>query len=236
MTSLCFSEKSDKSSQGPESGLIFDLDNTLLRSAIDFSLMKNEVCRLLRQAGLPFDERLPVSAMISAAAPPPLLAREIWQAVERIEASGMEAAVLEPGAEEALRLLRPSHRLCLLTNNLHLAARRALAAHGIEDYFDLTAGRSESAALPFPGGETLKPDPGGMLAIRRAFPEVKKWLTVGDAVIDAQAAAAAGIGFAAYNNSRAEDWHGHGIKPLACLKAWDEQAVSLLRQILDSMD
>jgi len=232
--SLRFAERNREFSQGqqpPTYGLIFDLDNTLLRSAIDFSLMKREVCRLLRQACLTFDGSLPVSALIAAAAPPPQLAREIWQTVERIESCGMEAALLEPGVREALRLLWPAARLCLLTNNLLSAARRALAAFGIEDYFDLAAGRAEAGDEPQVLG-ALKPDPGGMLAICRAFPGVKKWLAVGDAVIDAQAAEAAGIGFVAYNNSRAEDWQAHWIKPLACLKTWDGQSVRLIEQIL----
>ena len=79
----------------------------------------------------------------------------------------------------------------------------------------------------------LKPSPTGMLYVKEQFPEIDlaNTLAVGDAMIDAQAAAGAKIGFVAYNHSRIENWEKWGIHPLLQLDKWDAEACDSIRRL-----
>ncbi|MEG1501112.1 MAG: hypothetical protein RR396_04075, partial [Clostridiales bacterium] len=81
-----------------EKAIVFDMDNTILSSHINFDLMKKGVCSLLLEAGFEIDSTMSVAAIIQAAdAQKPLspaLRKIIWDKVDAVEALGMKDAVL----------------------------------------------------------------------------------------------------------------------------------------------
>ncbi len=206
--------------------LIFDMDNTLLHSRIDFALMKQEVGRMLDAAGIYFDYHRPVSDNLSALLAEGQLSQslnqKIWQRISEIESDGLAAALLEPGVEAVLRQLSAQFQLAVLSNNMDLAVHQCLHQLAVAQYFSLICGRE---AVP-----ALKPRPDGVRFICQAFPHVpvqNTWM-IGDALIDAQAAFSAGIGFIAYNRSRDEDWRKTAGKPQLYLHRWDEAATAAI--------
>ena len=210
--------------------LIFDMDNTLLHSRIDFSRMHREVELLLRQSGLSrYIQRSVAQSILDFSRSPdydPELEKAIWARVAEIEAAGLERAVLEPGALAALAELQDFAELAVLTNNADSAIGANLLRLGLAPYLSLAWGRD---SVP-----CLKPAPEGIILIRENYPDIsaEHTLMIGDAMIDAQAAAAAGIGFVAYNRSREENWRSFGIRPLLQLRQWDEQACAAIRGLM----
>ncbi|HZG87766.1 HAD family phosphatase [Paenibacillus sp.] len=181
-------------------GIIFDLDNTLLRSNIDFARMKTETHAYLAARGvLPSGMNLEAhttATVIEAAMNTNRMTeqwiREMWDIPRRLELLGMENAELEPGVPEALARLRGNRRLVVVTNNSVEAAVRALRDNGIYEAFDCVVGREMM--------RTLKPAPDGFLYVLERFRDIAagKWISVGDSWADGKASAAAGIPFVAY--------------------------------------
>ncbi len=102
----------------------------------------------------------------------------------------------EPHVREILDLLRPGHLTAIATNrgkSLPLVLRHL----GLEDRFDLTVSCFD-VAHPKPHPECLLK----VLEHFRLAPETA--LYIGDAALDQQAAAAAGVSFAAYKNPHLE--------------------------------
>jgi len=210
-----------------KAGIIFDMDNTILSSRIDFAYMRETAVSLLRQWGfLPQDwQGMSTSQLMHVATENGLPLEKgdmIWQKIAEIESEGLHKAVLEDGAEDLLQSLAKDFYLTLLTNNLHAAAEDALKQCGVSSYFSYVAGRGRVPCL--------KPQAQGVLYVMQQFPTLpaSAWLSVGDAWIDAVAAGHAGIAFAAYNNSRKEDWAAKGIVPVLSFQQWDEKAKEAL--------
>jgi phosphoglycolate phosphatase len=207
--------------------LILDMDNTLLQSKIDFALMHQDVTEILAKHGLAKYAHPSVATAIvnfaKSADYDPEIAAEIWQRIAEIEAIGLEKAVLEPGVVDSLDYLHDFCELAVLSNNKDLAIKDNLERLGIAQYLTCIVGRD---SVPL-----LKPAPEGMLQVKAHYPQIAfaDTITVGDAMIDAQAASAANIGFVAYNNSRMENWEKHGIEPLLELRQWNADSC---RQIL----
>ncbi len=210
-----------------KTGIIFDMDNTILSSRIDFRYMKESTIQLLRQwRYLPGDwQGMPTSQLMHLAVEnglPPENEAAVWQKIAEIESEGLHQAVLEEGAAALLQTLAEDFYLTLLTNNLHEAAEDALRQCGIRRYFSYVAGRGKVPCL--------KPQANGVLHVMEQFPGLPSgaWLAIGDAWIDAVAAVNAGIAFAAYNNSRQEDWNAKGIIPVLSFEKWDDKAAQAL--------
>ncbi|MGI5892364.1 MAG: HAD family hydrolase [Bacillota bacterium] len=212
-------------------GIIFDMDNTVIRSLIDFPLMKSEVCRILSQAGIEPDVTAPVAKITALAKKDALMTDEIWdilwQRIAEIEYEGLTKAVLEPGIVPILEGLIPHAHLFMLTNNVYTDAEATIRRLEVRDYFDIMIGRGITPAL--------KPSPDGILYILKKFSHLKAidCMAIGDAIIDIQSAEAAGIEkFIAYNASHDEDWNRHSKKPLFYLKKWDQESLEFLLQTL----
>lgn len=195
-------------------GIIFDMDNTLLRSSIDFPGMKRALFQFLVACGavgadLAFSE-LSVSQLVELARRwpgfSPALEQPMWELVARYETEGMRGAGLEAGVEELLGYCHGRYRLAVLTNNAHRAACVALAETGIDRYFAHIVGREQMGAL--------KPSPAGVLHILGLCPELPAaaWVMVGDSWIDGKAAQDAGVAFIAYR-SRGEELARRGVTP-----------------------
>jgi Predicted phosphatases len=179
--------------------VLFDMDNTLIASRIDYAAMRREVgAWLVREGYLAGDETAvgTTGSLIHAAMERGLAGGaldQVWAICARHEAEGMRGAVPEPGARDMLeRLYGRGLLLAVLTNNAEAAAERALGDAGFRHYFDAVFGRE---SVP-----QLKPSPEGVRAVLARYPQVppSRWLAVGDSWIDGAAAAGAGIAFAAY--------------------------------------
>lgn len=211
-------------------GIIFDLDNTILRSRIDFPRMKAEVFRCLAESGavrenFPVHEHTTATLIEHARRSGVLQAereRAIWEIVSRFEEEGMRGAALEPDAARVLGLLRPSCRLVILTNNSYAAARLALQANRIDGYFEQIVGREQAVEL--------KPSPAGVRYILGMYPQLpaSRWLSVGDAWIDGKAAQDAGVRFLAYRGNRRE-MERRQVYPIGYAEHWEDVLNSIER-------
>lgn len=204
------------------SGIIFDMDDTILSSRIDFSKMKKDTARTLRQWGaLPKDwQLLSTGELIEGGASLGITKEQcdlLWRHVAEMEREGLGKALPEPGAVECLHELKEDFELALLTNNIHDAALETLAACGLADCFSTLVGRGEVSAL--------KPDPAGYRFIMDQYPEIRRdgWIAIGDAWLDGVAAVKSGIDFASYE-SREVDWANFGVTPVFAIPCWDRTA------------
>ncbi|MCL1905585.1 MAG: HAD hydrolase-like protein [Clostridiales bacterium] len=210
--------------------IIFDMDNTLIQSYLDFPLMKAETLRLLRKGGYEPDETLPLTHTMglfrTSERFSPKLEAFIWDRVDEIEYAGLKNAVPEPGIERTLEFLSPYAHIVALTNTKEEAARSVLLQLGLADRLEYIMGRG--------GARELKPAPGGMLDLMARYPYItaKDTLVVGDALIDIQAARGAGAHFCAYNRSRAEQWLSAGYEPDMSLHSWDDNAARQMLALL----
>ena len=144
------------------SGLIvFDFDNTLVHSKIDFAGIRRELFELLRASGHPDaagDEladrltRLSIGEIIDVgAAHDPAIHDEGWRMVLEYETAGMVAATVEPDARSTLHGLRDlGFQLAVMTNNARAATLAAL------ELFDLRGG-VRPGADPRRGADEARP-------------------------------------------------------------------------------
>ncbi|MFC4100125.1 HAD family hydrolase [Paenibacillus xanthanilyticus] len=185
-------------------GVLFDMDNTVLRSRIDFAAMKAAVADYLRAIGaLPphVDPREHTTAtLLALAAAQGGLTPEGHEEAMCIctvhEKAGMHDADLEEGATELLEALRQRGlRLAIVTNNAREAAVEALERTGILTYFELVVGREQMISM--------KPHPSGYLVAKAHFADVPEqgWIAVGDSWIDGRAACEANVPFVHYGTS-----------------------------------
>ncbi|OFX29491.1 MAG: hypothetical protein A2Z07_02655 [Armatimonadetes bacterium RBG_16_67_12] len=193
--------------------LIFDFDNTLIDSRINFSELRTALIDALAAAAplpAPPDDlrRLPLHALADlGAAVSSDLGRKMWDAIEAYEAEGLKDAVAMPHAQVALAALSArGFRLALLTNNAGEATAVILDRLGLAPYLDATVTRDD---VP-----RMKPDPAGVrLIIERLGPTRAAYL-VGDSWLDGRAAETAGIRFVGFGPRR-EDVEARGVVPWA---------------------
>ena len=154
-------------------GLIFDLDGTLVDSALDFDKMRREM-------------RLPEKQpMLEALATLPEPRRnECWAILERHEREGAERATLMPGVTELMASLENRGiRRAVFTRNGREPTLRTL--HRLNLYFDTIMAREDAPA---------KPDPTGIWKICELWglrPE--EVAMVGDYLFDIEAGRRAGV-------------------------------------------
>lgn len=184
------------------SGLIvFDLDNTVVHSRIDFAGLRRAIIQVLRDADTPMgsdDElmRLSIGQIIALGEARDgdtglRLGAEAWRLVLEYERAGMQQATIETGAGRTLSALRDGgFRLAVLTNNARPATLDALEKFGLGPAFDLILTRDEVA---------MKPEPEGIERARAHFDVMaSRVVMVGDSWLDGTAAWRAGIPFIAF--------------------------------------
>lgn len=196
-------------------GVIFDMDNTLLQSRIDFSAMRLEIYQYLVKLNV-LSSHMDLnsytsSTLIDIAKQNNLSVfheKKLWSIAAKHELLGMENAGLEAGATEVLHELQHRYKLVILTNNAQSAAEKALLETGIIQYFDLIVGRERMSSL--------KPSPSGVCFILDNYPKLNcdMWLLIGDSWIDGKAAEAAGVRFISYQTS-IEDMNNREVYPIA---------------------
>ncbi|KKO52721.1 HAD family hydrolase [Paenibacillus sp. DMB20] len=197
-------------------GIIFDMDNTILRSSIDFHSMKNETFKYLVSHGIlpaELDISNHTSSTIIAEAAitnrmTDALVKEMWEIPKRYEVRGMQDADLESGVIEILEELHDRYCMVVVTNNSIEAAEGALRKNGILEYFDCVVGRELM--------KSLKPSPDGFLYVLQRYENftAEEWVSVGDSWIDGKASTEAGIRFISYQGD-AETMKKMGVCPSA---------------------
>jgi len=175
--------------------IIFDLDNTLVHSQINFAGMRTGIGDLLRKQNVTQESneelrRFSIGEMIARAADQDEWIAEVaWNLVLDFEREGMAKATVESDAAQTLKvLLEREFKLAILTNNARAATMDALKKFDLLHYFDVILSRDE---VP------MKPDPGGILHAKSTF-NAEQVFHVGDAWLDGVAANRADVPFIAF--------------------------------------
>lgn len=203
--------------------LIFDLDNTLIHSRIDFLGVRHRLIDLLMSAGavsapreVLIREPIPHLVAMGEAADE-ALGKAMWEIVAEAERLGLQDALPDADAAEVLRTLRSrGYRMAVLTNNARDGVLAKLGEFDLARYFDVIATRSDVAAL--------KPSPAGVQYILGRLPGVQAAFVIGDAWIDGLAARDAGVPFIGVGARQAAALE-RGVQP----RAW----VAGLRDLLE---
>jgi phosphoglycolate phosphatase len=177
---------------GPAPIVVFDLDNTLVHSRIDFLGIRRAIIDRLVSAGAleapPADPRVRAIPewMELAARHDPAVAADLWRTVDTFEREGMLHGTVEPSARPTLdRLGASGYRLAVLTNNSLASAEAALERFNLRARLDLVLAREVVVAL--------KPSGAGVALAHAALGSGPTFL-VGDSYIDGLAAERAGVG------------------------------------------
>jgi phosphoglycolate phosphatase len=172
--------------------VVFDLDNTLVHSRIDFLGIRNAIIARLLETGAieapPTDPRVRAIPewLDLAAAHDPRLAIELWDVVDQFERQGMVHGTVETDARATLDHLRAAGLLlAVLTNNSVGSAEAALERFDLRTPFDLVLARELVRAL--------KPAGDGVALAHRSLGSGPIYV-VGDSYIDGLAAQRAAVG------------------------------------------
>ena len=186
----------------PHTAFIFDLDDTLVLSRIDFLAVRNRLIDLLHTGRRATESRDVLLARSLAdlvahgAAVSPALEAQMWDLIRDAEIQGLSRATLAPGAVDVLReLRRRGHGIALLTNTSRSGLMDRLQVWGLAPYFDIVATRDDVPAL--------KPHSAGLSYVLAQLPSVRAAYLVGDAWIDAKAAREANVRFIGIGDKRA---------------------------------
>ncbi len=195
--------------------LIFDMDNTLIGSHIDFPAIRRSLIALLRAAGAAGEAddvlmRYALAHLIALGAAHDrvhgtALTRRMWEIIETHETDGLQHALPLDGAGEVLATLRArGFRLAILTNNGRAGALDALRAAALLDQVDVIVARDDVRAL--------KPAGDGVAEAARRLGAIERTYVIGDSWIDGAAAAASGARFIAYRRPP-EELRDRGVHP-----------------------
>ncbi|MGI5825725.1 MAG: HAD family hydrolase [Bacillota bacterium] len=216
-------------------GLIFDMDNTILDTHIDFGKMHRKtaeaaavICRQKLKLPPADFSGMATGQIIQWGADNNFSAEDIamlWEQVADIEAEGMRNIVKEDGIDRALSLLQAEgYYMTVLTNNSLKAAGLAMENSGLAKYFREIHARDEY--------RELKPSPKGLLSIMENNSQIKQWLMIGDSWLDGEAAKRASIPFAAYGKRDSSYWQSYNLTPQLWLKKWDEKVLPAIKNLL----
>ncbi|MFW9923188.1 MAG: HAD family hydrolase [Candidatus Thorarchaeota archaeon] len=181
-------------------GLIFDFDNTLVKSHIDFPAMKISMAQFTKQHGLEFglEEEIPnkytAGNIIDAADEfdrrnGTLLVPQLWSIVEEFESKGMENLSIDKEVFSLLNLLKEKNiSIALLTNNSREPTLQVLKEYNLYDYFSVIIAREDVFRM--------KPDKEGIcLILQKMNLKINEVALVGDSWVDGRAAINASIRF-----------------------------------------
>jgi phosphoglycolate phosphatase len=200
---------------------VFDLDNTLVHSRIDFLGIRSLIIARLLEVGVlaeppanprqhAIPEWLDIAASFDAA-----LAESLWQEVDRFEREGMLHGTVEADARTSLDRFRAAGlKLAVLTNNSLSSAEAALDRFDLRTPLDMVLAREVVPAL--------KPSGAGIAQAHASLGGGPMYV-VGDSYIDGLAAQRAGIGarFVAFR-ANVQDLGQRGVETWAWVHALDE--------------
>ncbi len=195
--------------------LVFDMDNTLIGSHIDFPAIRRALIALLRAAGAADEPdealmRRALAQLVALGASHDVkhgttLVPRMWETIEAHETAGLQDALPLDNAREILDALRTrGFRIAVLTNNARAGALDALRAANLLHSMEVLVARDDV--------RSLKPAGDGVTEAARRLGQVERLYVIGDSWIDGAAAAEAGARFIAYRRP-AEDLHDRGVRP-----------------------
>ncbi|MFB6107967.1 MAG: HAD family hydrolase [Haloplanus sp.] len=162
--------------------VVYDLDGTLVRLAVDWDAVTREAAEAFADAGIEVDDDL--FAMFDAAQAYGL-GDELEGLVSDHECRGAERSERLPSCD---RLATHEGRVGVCSLNSERACRLALERHGVLEYVDAIVGRDSVAGR--------KPDPEPLLStLRRLDADPADAVFVGDTERDAETADRAGVAF-----------------------------------------
>jgi len=178
---------------------IFDLDNTIVHSCIDFAAIRRDVTQLLHdnsatQSTVEEFGHQSIGQIIEIgeafdATHGTAIGPQAWQVVLEYERAGMLAATVESDAIPTLqRLSCDGWKLVVLTNNARPATVDALRKFELEPLFDLVLSRDDVVMKPAPDG----------IQHAMAHYGATRTVMVGDSWMDGRAAQEAGVPFVAF--------------------------------------
>ena len=195
--------------------LIFDMDNTLIESHIDFPGIRRTLIALLRAAGAADEPdealmRRALAQLVALGAAHDVvhgtaLVPRMWETIEAHETAGLQDALPLDNARDVLEALRDrGFRIAVLTNNARGGALDALRAADLLHLVEVLVARGDV--------HSLKPAGDGVTEAARRLGEVERLYVIGDSWIDGAAAAEAGARFIAYRRS-ARELQDRGVRP-----------------------
>jgi phosphoglycolate phosphatase len=181
---------------------MFDLDGTLIQSAVDFVKLKRETIRRLSELQVPTDElsekmktyeimakvrQLTASGKLDLSYPE--IVAETTLIWNRVELETVRNTERIPGAERALIQLRSKDmRIGVITRGCGDYAAKALRTTRLFSLVDIIIGRDDTVEA--------KPNPEPLLrAMSRLGVEAPETVMIGDSVDDAACAHKAGVAF-----------------------------------------
>lgn len=186
----------------PESSmiLIFDLDNTLIHSKIDFLGIRAALSHWALENGLHSTnefQNMPISQIISKIemdfGPNSKECQQVWEIVEDFEEKGMIKATISSDVIPALQKIRKAGiKTAVFTNNSSKSALPAIAKFGLGS-FDIVKTRDNV--------QKMKPSGVGLLEIIQILSGTQgSTYLVGDSWVDGLCAQDAGIKFIAFES------------------------------------
>jgi phosphoglycolate phosphatase len=187
--------------------IIFDFDNTLVKSNINFPAMKIHMARATKEFGLDFgaEEEIPLrftaGNIIDEAAKydeekDTDLANHLWDIVENFEREGMRNLSIDEDVFSMLKELKKHEiPMAILTNNSREPTIEVLDRYSLRDYFELIIAREDVTRM--------KPDKEGIEKII----EKLSWnhemvIFVGDSWVDGVAAKNANVRFILFRKEK----------------------------------
>ena len=187
-----------------ELAIIFDFDNTLIKSNINFPAMKISMARAAKKHGIDFgkEEDIPhrytAGNIIDQAEEfdkknETEIVAELWSMVEKFERMGMENVSIDDDVLQMLEYLKEKDiSASILTNNAKKPTLEVLERFNISDYFDIVIAREDV--------KKMKPDKEGLeVIVQKLKLNPDKVVYVGDSWVDGVAAVKAKIRFILFN-------------------------------------
>ncbi len=181
---------------------IFDLDGTLVKSAIDFLRLKQETLQHLRELRvetIDLSEKMKTYEIVSQLRerevqgrlelPYSLVLAEITSVWDRVELENVDKTERIVGTDEVLRLIRNrGGRVGVITRGCRTYAIEALRRTQLLSFIDIIIGRDDT--------EETKPNPEPLLLVMSILGVgARETIMVGDTIEDALCALRAGVPF-----------------------------------------
>ena len=202
--------------------IIFDLDDTLVHSSIDYNLMRIEVSNLfVPPLARELVNRPVVSLLEDLKSIHPEKVAVAMSRLQSIEEHSSAQLKIVEGADLLPRLLNNKIRAAVLTNNSKASVERYLERPGFEFLKSFHIVTRDDAAM--------KPDPSGILRIMADFgASAPETICIGDSYIDSEAAHRAGVRFVWFD-SRGLDPATFRNPPMARMTRWSDFPATLSR-------